>query len=176
MLLCEASFSDIFLVNIEISLVIPSRILTHFMPLVSFYPPWKNQKRKSFKFPDVFSWTRKRPVAWNGLTECDNLRLAAHISLHSIRNTRIYMVQQSSICLNILRNSAFADFEHVIFFSVVKYGMVLVFIILVQSPGYNADIFLFTTYTDNRYHVSAEKYDLFHVSSVSHILLFLVDL
>ena len=33
--------------------------LTHFIPLVSFYTPWKHQKIKDFQ--------TKRPVAWNGL-------------------------------------------------------------------------------------------------------------
>ena len=144
MLLCEASFSDIFLVNTEISLVIPSRILTHFMPLVSFHTPWKNQKRKSFKFPDAFSWTRKRPVAWNGLTECDNLRLAAHISLHSVRNTRIYMVQQSSICLNILRNSAFCWFWTCYFFQCrqIWYGTSIYYYLLVPISRVQCRYFL----------------------------------
>ena len=36
-------------------------ILTHFMPLISFYTPWKHQ------LSDVFRGYRKRPVAWNGL-------------------------------------------------------------------------------------------------------------
>ena len=34
--------------------------LTHFMPLISFYTPWR--------FSDVFRGYRKRSVAWNGLT------------------------------------------------------------------------------------------------------------
>ena len=40
-------------------------ILSHFMPLVSFYTPlrtWENQR-----FSDVFRGYRKSTVAWNGL-------------------------------------------------------------------------------------------------------------
>ena len=36
-------------------------ILTHFMPPVLFYTPWKQ------RFSDLFRSYRKRPVTWNGL-------------------------------------------------------------------------------------------------------------
>ena len=42
-----------------------SRIF-HFMPLVSFYAPWKHQKKEVFS--DIFRGYRKRPVARNGLS------------------------------------------------------------------------------------------------------------
>ena len=38
--------------------------ITHFMPLVSFYTPWNQQK---IWFSDHFRGHRKRPVVWNGL-------------------------------------------------------------------------------------------------------------
>ena len=37
----------------------------HFMPLFSFYIPWKHEK--TVKFSDVFRGYRNRPVVWNGL-------------------------------------------------------------------------------------------------------------
>ena len=37
--------------------------LTHFIPLISFYTPWKQNQR----FSDVFRGCRKRAMAWNGL-------------------------------------------------------------------------------------------------------------
>ena len=41
-------------------------LLTHFMPSVSFYNPWKHKKQR---FSEVFRGCRKRPVTWDGLTE-----------------------------------------------------------------------------------------------------------
>ena len=38
--------------------------VTYFMPLVSFYTPWKHHKVGSFL---IFSGGAERPVAWNGL-------------------------------------------------------------------------------------------------------------
>ena len=38
--------------------------LTYFMPLVSFYIPWKHRKQR---FTDVLRGYRNRLVAWNGL-------------------------------------------------------------------------------------------------------------
>ena len=45
--------------------IIQSLHLTHSIPLVSFYIPWKHQKPDVFWYFQVY---RKRPVAWNGLT------------------------------------------------------------------------------------------------------------
>ena len=42
--------------------------ITHFIPLVSFYTPWKHQETESFS--DIFRGYRMRPVAWNGLVFC----------------------------------------------------------------------------------------------------------
>ena len=42
-------------------------LLTHFMPLISFYTPWKHHK-KILWFHFVFRGYREKPVAWNGLT------------------------------------------------------------------------------------------------------------
>ena len=45
-------------------------VLTYFMPLVSFYTPWKHQKTIVFlMFPGG-----KRPVAWNGLKDTINCK------------------------------------------------------------------------------------------------------
>ena len=41
------------------------KLLTHFMPLVSFYALWKHQNISGFLM--FFGGYRKRPVAWNGL-------------------------------------------------------------------------------------------------------------
>ena len=41
-------------------------ILTHVMPLTSFYAPWKHQK---VWFSDVFRGYRKKPATWNGLIQ-----------------------------------------------------------------------------------------------------------
>ena len=40
------------------------RLLTHFMPLVSFHGSWRD--RKTFWFPDVFRVYIKRPAVWTG--------------------------------------------------------------------------------------------------------------
>ena len=39
--------------------------LTHFVPMISFNTPWKDQKISGFS--DVFRGCQKRTVAWNGL-------------------------------------------------------------------------------------------------------------
>ena len=41
--------------------------VTLFMPLVSFYTPWKHQKTRDQRFYDVFRGYRKRTVAWHEL-------------------------------------------------------------------------------------------------------------
>ena len=40
-------------------------LLTHFLPLVSFYTPWNPSENQ--RFPDVFRRFRKRLEVWNGL-------------------------------------------------------------------------------------------------------------
>ena len=50
----------------EIFSKICCRNLTHFIPLISFYTPWKHKKTRGFS--DVFRGYRKRLVAWNGLS------------------------------------------------------------------------------------------------------------
>ena len=54
-----------FKINNKHTTTIFATSLTHFMPLVSFYTPWKYQKNQ--RFSDVFKAYRKRPVARNGL-------------------------------------------------------------------------------------------------------------
>ena len=47
-------------------------LLNHFMPLVSFYTPWKYQK--TLRFCHVFRGYTKRTVAWNRLIETDKFK------------------------------------------------------------------------------------------------------
>ena len=55
--------------KIPVGNILKMKLLIHFMPLVSFYTPWKHQKTKGFLMfsGDVFRGYRKRPVAWNRL-------------------------------------------------------------------------------------------------------------
>ena len=51
--------------------------LTHCMPLVSVYTPWKHQKTRGFS--DVFRGYRKRPVSLNGLIKIIYYMLSANM-------------------------------------------------------------------------------------------------
>ena len=73
--------------------------LTHFMPLISFYTPWKHKKTR---FSDVFREYRKRPVAWNGLTHWTTLNWALRLNITLVLNFTLHKIQRREVSWSIV--------------------------------------------------------------------------
>ena len=108
-------------------------LLSAFMPLVSFYTPWKDKKTRGFF---MFRWGiyRERPVAWNGLicfiTFLKHCKLGCEKSLKRFWNSlawcnvlfrglrktflKYWKIALKQLWLQLVNNLSIADFEEVL--------------------------------------------------------------
>ena len=98
-------------------------ILTHFMPLVSFYTPWKH-----WETFNVFRWYRKRPLAWNGIMTSKILEFSrkvldytSFVLSRSKSHMKSVLSMLQSVGLLISLSTVFLDLRPLVFFQL--FGM-----------------------------------------------------